>query len=470
MGLAGKLAATVALSAALPLAVSGGAQADPSAAPGDLVTVSLHRADVPDSESAGATRARICATLSEEQTRVRFHGKTYDLREMGALRELEEALDAKLQDGPARTPGSPHSHSGARDSQDGDGATDPPPPDSSAADSDAPSSDHKDGAKHGGDRDALAAMRALVSRVSTAEPPPCDALVTIAEIGDSLQLESQRPVPAKVDLVQVPSYYLNLLRASVGKGTTPASPLAPANTRQGPTASDPSLRDPAPSSFWSRPKDIPALDLYHQFGPILETGREPCLYDEPKTSYGTTPGFSILCGGKGIKVKFGAVKLGGRSPQAKDSEPTATRLFGALGYHVEPNDYAPEIRLRYDRRILLEFNSRKDLSLTITALGFIPVYRLKVQGVVDPFSYVRSAVLKNGALKYCASGTVCTSGPFSTVKFDVPLGSFDLHAGDVLIFVFTVRHRGTEGNTVSANISIISLTAHKRSASRLSRA
>src|SRR6185436_13542149 len=97
-----------------------------------------------------------------------------------------------------------------------------------------------------------------------------------------------------------------------------------------------------------------------------------------------------------IKVKFGAVKLGGRSPQAKDSEPTATRLFGALGYHVEPNDYAPEIRLRYDRRILLEFNSRKDLSLTITALGFIPVYRLKVQGVVDPFSYVRSAVLKSG--------------------------------------------------------------------------
>jgi hypothetical protein len=65
------------------------------------------------------------------------------------------------------------------------------------------------------------------------------------------------------------------------------------------------------------------------------------------------------------------------------------------------------------------------------------------------------AILKNGQLKYCASGTVCTSGPFSTVKFDVPLGSFDLHAGDTLIFIFTVRHRGTEGNTVSANISII---------------
>jgi hypothetical protein len=399
MGQAGKLAAMVALSAALALVVTGDAQADPSAALGDLVSVSLRRADVPDSESAGAAGARICATLSEEQTRIRFHGKTYDLREMGALRELAGVLDAKLQDEPARTTGSPHPHSGARDSQDGDGATDPPPgAHPSPADSDAPSSDHKDGAKHGGDRDALAAMRALVSRVSTAEPPPCDALVTIAEIGDSLQLESQRPVPAKVDLVQVPSYYLNLLHASVGKGTTPAYPLAPANPRQGSAASDPSLRDPAPSSFWSRPKDIAALDLYHQFGPILETGREPCLYDEPKTSYGTTPGFSILCGGKGIKVKFGAVKLGGRSPQAKDSEPTATRLFGALGYHVEPNDYAPEIRLRYDRRILLEFNSRKDLSLTITALGFIPVYRLKVQGVVDPFSYVRSAVLKNGAV------------------------------------------------------------------------
>jgi len=75
-----------------------------------------------------------------------------------------------------------------------------------------------------------------------------------------------------------------------------------------------------------------------------------------------------------------------------------------------------------------------------------------------PFDFCL-AILKNGQLKYVASAIVCTSGPFTTVKFDVPLGSFSLLAGDTLIFAFTVHHRGTEGNTTSLSLAIIPVVA-----------
>ena len=75
-----------------------------------------------------------------------------------------------------------------------------------------------------------------------------------------------------------------------------------------------------------------------------------------------------------------------------------------------------------------------------------------------PFDFCL-AIVKNGQLKYVASAIVCTSGPFTTVKFDVPLGSFGLAAGDTLIFAFTVHHRGTEGGTTSLTLSIIPVVA-----------
>ena len=118
-----------------------------------------------------------------------------------------------------------------------------------------------------------------------------------------------------------------------------------------------------------------------------------CAYDEPKTSYGTTPGFTMRCGARAIKVKFGE-----HENQKRDTEVALTRLFGALGYHVEPNDYTPRILIRYDRRLLLEFNSRKSLDITYTVFGFIPVFRQIVQKPQDPFHYIRSAVMKDGTV------------------------------------------------------------------------
>ncbi len=65
------------------------------------------------------------------------------------------------------------------------------------------------------------------------------------------------------------------------------------------------------------------------------------------------------------------------------------------------------------------------------------------------------AVLKNTSLRFVACGTVCTTGPTTNVTVNIPVGKFGLTPGDFVTFVWTVRHRDTEGGTTSAVIAII---------------
>ncbi len=286
--------------------------------------------------SAMASGGDLCPELSPSQTKIRFGGQRFELQKPEDLRRFDAALGGDVE------------------------------------------SDH----------DSVIAMKSLIAAAVTAETATearCDALVQLAEIADSLDLATRDPTPRRVDVVYAPFLHFDLLHNPVGKGKTIASNLA------GTAAMDPSLRDPVRSTFWSRPSDIASRDLFEAFGPIVRVDDEICVYDEPKTSYGLAPGFDMKCGAAVIKVKFGE-----RENQKRDTEVALTRLFGALGYHVEPNDYSPRIRLHYDRRLLLEFNSRKNLDVTITVLGFIPVFHKVVQKPQDPFRYIRSAVMKDG--------------------------------------------------------------------------
>src|SRR5262249_48496172 len=69
--------------------------------------------------------------------------------------------------------------------------------------------------------------------------------------------------------------------------------------------------------------------------------------------------------------------------------------FYALGYHADPTDYAPEIRIHYDRRMFREFNLRKPLTMWIAPLG-IRLWSVQLQPHYDPFKFVTTAVLKDG--------------------------------------------------------------------------
>jgi hypothetical protein len=71
-----------------------------------------------------------------------------------------------------------------------------------------------------------------------------------------------------------------------------------------------------------------------------------------------------------------------------------------------------------------------------------------------PFDFFL-AVFQNTQLKFATSGTVCTSGPFTTVDVPIPFNSMTLKTGDVMTFMFGVRHRTTEGGSGSLVVSAI---------------
>lgn len=204
----------------------------------------------------------------------------------------------------------------------------------------------------------------------------------VAEIRAALSNNAAAPVPPVVDVFGLPFVHYRYATARVGTGETPAANVAPDKRN------DRSLNDPLPSSFWQRPTNINAQDLAAGFGraqkPIFH--EELWTYTGPKRSYGGHAGFDAASGRRRIKVKFGEVH----------SEPFTARIFHALGYNAEPVDYTPGIRIRYDRRLITEFNSRKPVNTKVTVLGLLPVWTIQFQPKHDPFRFITAAVLHDG--------------------------------------------------------------------------
>jgi hypothetical protein len=189
-------------------------------------------------------------------------------------------------------------------------------------------------------------------------------------------------VPRRFDAIMTPVALLQFFRP-IGVGEKPAADLEP-----GP-ADDLSRRDPLPSSFWARPADIAAEDLYHGFGrPNLQPmDGKIWHYAAPKETTGMNPGFEVDGDGERVKLKFGEFS----------SEPVVTRMFWALGFHADPTDYSAGVKVAYDRRIFTEFNSRLPVRTTFTLLWLIPVYTMNLQPHKDPFRYVAAAFLRDGS-------------------------------------------------------------------------
>ncbi|MEW6161505.1 MAG: hypothetical protein AB1813_29090, partial [Verrucomicrobiota bacterium] len=199
-----------------------------------------------------------------------------------------------------------------------------------------------------------------------------------------IQNNHRAPVPDRVDLFALPYLWWRYTHNKVGGGRAPAKNLQPAGASE-----DFSRVDPMATLFWNPPGAIADQDLYHGFGRSKLPDWEGTLwnYAAPKTSYGNKPGFEIAAGDVTLKVKFGEIH----------SEPFTARIFHALGFHAEPTDYSPGLRVKYDRRIFREFNLRRPMRTKICLLGIIPLQEYNFQPYADPFEYVAHAVLKDGS-------------------------------------------------------------------------
>ena len=253
---------------------------------------------------------------------------------------------------------------------------------------------------------AAATIVRLISEISKA---PDDAsrnrrLMDILEVQASLRQSREPLVPTKLGMLTPFLFLSQSVSNKIARGTLLATNLA----KPIPSGSDVGRMDPLPSTFWTRPTGIAQQDLYAGFGrdrlPHLEDS--VCDYSAPKTSSGTHPGFDVDWEGQRYRIKFGEL----------NSEPFTARIFYALGYHVDPTDFVPGIKVHYNRRMLHEFNLRKPLTMRITPFG-VRVWTVQLQKHYDPFEFITTAVFKDG---HEVSGTALKQLLFKNPKVEHP--------------------------------------------------
>lgn len=232
---------------------------------------------------------------------------------------------------------------------------------------------------------ALRELQSLDVQLQSATDPTArtNTMRLMMETARSVENLHRSPIPARMDIEVMPFFFLEYLRRPVGKGTTVAANIHPSAGE-----TDLSRMDPPDSTFWKKPAAIASADLFHCFGRDEWPDYSDIVweYSEPKTSFGTNPGFKLKHGGLELKAKFGE----------QHSEPFNVRIFHALGYNAEQTDYARSLRIKYDRRLFREFNLHKELKLRFYALGFIPSGHVSVQRYHEPFQFITAAVLKDG--------------------------------------------------------------------------
>ncbi len=229
----------------------------------------------------------------------------------------------------------------------------------------------------------LKAMVLLAREAAQAAPSDRNAkLEAIREIQAALWNARQPPVPERLGFFNTMVLFAQNFQRPIAEGDKPPTNLAGRKI-----SSDRGTNDPTASTFWTRPASITGHNLYAGFGraELPSLTNVPLTYDEPKTSSGTHAGFHAKLGSRECRIKFGE----------ENSEPFTSRIFFALGFHTDPTDYAARLKIRYDRRLLREFNFRKSLTMGITPLGF-SVYSIQLQPRHDPFKFIAAAVLKNG--------------------------------------------------------------------------
>jgi hypothetical protein len=245
----------------------------------------------------------------------------------------------------------------------------------SVANADEPATEHKE-------RRGQAEIARLETKIANANSESERQLAQeqIGEIRAALDNNHQSSVPSYVDLIEVPFLLANALDHPVGKGKKPASNLEPATAPR-----DLSRLDPVSSTYWKRPPSIATADLGAGFDrPEAPAYEGLWNYAGPKKS-GWNGGCVLESGGVRLKVKFAEIH----------SEPFTSRIFHALGYNVDPTDYSPGLKFKYDRRFFQEFNSRRPMIMR-AGMFFIPLYRLDLQARHDPFQAIDHANLKSG--------------------------------------------------------------------------
>ncbi|HEY9509143.1 MAG TPA: hypothetical protein VIV82_04710, partial [Verrucomicrobiae bacterium] len=225
------------------------------------------------------------------------------------------------------------------------------------------------------------AARLAQTLLENPEPETNSHWVALQEILAALRNNRRSPVPQTAGIFSPWKLLIQNWDRSISGGSSEASNL------EGFCQPERGIFDPKRSGVWQRPTNLAAQNLYFGFSRTNLPSFSEIIWDyhASKTSSGTRPGFEVRGGGRDYKIKLAEVS----------SEPFTARIFDALGYHVDPTDFAPEIKVHYSRRFFREFNLRQSLRMRLRPLG-IPIGSMELQPHYDPFQFVNRAVFKDG--------------------------------------------------------------------------
>lgn len=122
---------------------------------------------------------------------------------------------------------------------------------------------------------------------------------------------------------------------------------------------------------------------------ILNLGHQVCTYAGPKMGYGFKAGLKIQCGEQKLKLKFG--------PEAHTG-PFNSRLFRAAGILTPRIDFVTQVEMKYDRKFITEFNSRKQTVTKVTVLGVKVKEKNWNTAIKDPMGVVVAIKLVDGSV------------------------------------------------------------------------
>ncbi|HLK60495.1 MAG TPA: hypothetical protein VKU00_28295 [Chthonomonadaceae bacterium] len=236
-------------------------------------------------------------------------------------------------------------------------------------------------------RNGLKALEQIAGNLAQGKGDSAAEIHDIQEITWAVESNFRTPYVwrSSVDLGDVlfRTRYLTLNACGRGSAKDPAINLSTYE------AADLSKVDPLPSTYWSPPESNRGRDLYIGFdrAALPDFSTTICTFKSPHKGYGIHPSFEVMRDDVRWKVKF---------DEEHSSGPFASRIFWAMGYPVEVYDYAPEVKVQWDRRILTQFNARQ-LNSTEIRLAHIPLFKEHPNRYFDPFHYIQYAVLKDGS-------------------------------------------------------------------------
>ncbi|MBC7467305.1 MAG: hypothetical protein H7256_15050 [Bdellovibrio sp.] len=123
--------------------------------------------------------------------------------------------------------------------------------------------------------------------------------------------------------------------------------------------------------------------------PLFSPNAQVCTYAGPKTGYGFKAGLKILCGDQKLKLKFG--------PESHTG-PFNSRLFRAAGILTPRIDFVSQVEMKYDRKFITEFNSRKQTNTKVTVLGIKVKEKAWNTAIKDPMGVVSAMKLNDGTV------------------------------------------------------------------------